>query len=129
MAFAVQKILANPNLRDQATIEDPQTVAKTPYNFYGQVIKFTGTVAVVQDYPAGSDNAIAGKESSDIVTVTSDQTIVESLCMKSSSDMRVGDTVNLYGYPAGVMDVPNRVGGSDVHLIIVGNDYDNLGAR
>jgi len=129
MAFAVQKILANPSLRNQATIEDPQTVAKTPYNFYGQVIKFTGTVAVVQDYPAGSDNAIAGKESSDIVTVTSDQTIVESLCMKSSSDMRVGDTVNLYGYPAGVMDVPNRVGGSDVHLIIVGNDYDNLGAR
>jgi hypothetical protein len=35
--------------------------------------------------------------------------------------------VNLYGYPTGIMDVPNRLGGNDVHLILVGNDYDILG--
>lgn len=127
LTLAVQKILANPNLRNQATTLDPQMVAKTPYNYYGQIGKFTGTVAVVQDYPTGSDNAIAGKESSDIVMVCSDETVVESFCMKSSGNMRVGDTVNLYGYPAGVTDVPNRLGGKDVHLIIIGNDYDDLG--
>jgi predicted RNA-binding Zn-ribbon protein involved in translation (DUF1610 family) len=31
------------------------------------------------------------------------------------------------GYPAGVADAPNRLGGNDVHLIVVGNDYDDLG--
>ena len=128
VAFAVQKILAYPNLRNQATPLDQQMVAKTPYNYYGQVGEFSGVVAVVQDYPTGSDNAIAGRESSDIVMVCSDGTIVELFCMKASGNMRVGDAVNLYGYPAGVTDVPNRLGGNDVHLIIVGNDYDDLGA-
>jgi len=32
-------------------------------------------------------------------------------------------------YPVGVTDVPNRLGRSDVHLILVGNDYDDLGVQ
>ena len=130
IAVAVQKMLANPQLRNQATAQNPQMVAKTVYKYLGQVVKFTGNVGVVQDYPAGSDNAIAGNESSDIVIETSDGTIVEMFCMKSTGSMQIGDVVNLYGYPVGILDVPNRLGGNNVHLILVGNDYDNRrGAR
>jgi hypothetical protein len=129
--FAVRTIMANPALRKQAKMQDPQMVAKTPWNYYGQVLKLSGQVAVVQDFPAGSDfgQALGGHDGADIVIVSQDQTIVELFCMKPSGKMRVGDTANLYGYPTGVTEVPNRLGGNDVHLILVGNDYDDLGAR
>ena len=70
---------------------------------------------------------LGGHESSDIVLETADATIVESFCMKPSGSLKVGDVVNLYGYPIGVTEVGNRMGGKDTHLMLIGNDYDNLG--
>ena len=130
IAVAVNWIRRNSNLRQRAIAPQPQMVAKTPYNYYGQIVKLTGTVAVVQDFPSGSDfgQSLGGQNASDIVTMTADGTIVELFCMKSSGNMRIGDAVYLYGYPVGVTDVQNRLGGNDVHLIVVGNDYDDLGA-
>jgi len=129
ISFAVRTILAKPSLRNQATMQDPQTVAKTPWNYYGQVVRLTGEVGVVQDFPAGSDygQMLGGHDATDIVVSSQDGTIIELFCMKPSGNMKVGDTVNLYVYPTGIMDVPNRLGGNDVHLILVGNDYDILG--
>ncbi len=129
--FGIRTILANPALRSKAKNQDPQMVAKTPWNYYGQVVKLTGQVAVVQDFPQGSDfgQMLGGHDASDIVIASQDGTIVELFCMKPSGKMRIGDRVNLYGYPTGVTEVPNRVGGNDVHLILVGNDYDDFGAR
>ena len=122
--FGIRTILANPALRSKAKTQDPQMVAKTPWNYYGQVVKLTGQVAVVQDFPQGSDfgQMLGGHDASDIVISSQDGTIVELFCMKPSGKMRIGDRVNLYGYPTGVTEVPNRLGGNDVHLILVGND-------
>jgi DNA-directed RNA polymerase subunit RPC12/RpoP len=130
IAVAVNWIKRSPNLRQQATAPQPELVAKTPYIYYGQVVKFTGTVGVVQDFPPGSDfsQSLGGQNTSDIVMIRNDGTIIEMFCLKASGYIRVGNTVNLFGYPVGVTDVPNRMGGNDVHLIVVGNDYDNLRA-
>jgi len=130
IAFAAQRILANPFLRNQAIIQDPQMVAKTPFNYYGQVVKFTGTVGIVQDFPPGNDfsQMLGTQNASDIVMQSNDGTIIEMFCMKASGYIRKGNTVNLYGYPVGVTEVPNTMGGTFTHLIVVGNDYDDLGA-
>lgn len=129
--FGIRTILANPALRSKAKTQDPQMVAKTPWNYYGQVVKLSGQVGVVQDFPQGSDfgQMLGGHDGSDIVIASQDGTIVELFCMKPSGRMKVGDNVNLYGYPTGITEVPNRLGGNDVHLILIGNDYDDLGAR
>jgi len=124
--FAVQTVLANPALRSQARNQSPQTVAKTPWNYYGQVVKLSGQVGVVQDFPAGSDfgQLLGGRDGADIVVASQDGTIVEMFCMKPSGRIKVGDYVSLYGYPVGVTEVENRLGGKDTHLMLVGNDYD-----
>jgi hypothetical protein len=131
IAVAVHYINQNPNLRQYAATFSPASVAKTPYSYYGRAGVFSGVVAVVQDEPPGSDfsQAVGGQNASDIVMETNDGTIVEMFCMKASGYIRVGSTVNLYGYPVGVTEVPNRVGGTFTHLILVGNDYDDLGVQ
>jgi|GEM_PF-1954410 len=129
IAVAVNWLLRNPTIRASAISPQPELVAKTPWNYFGKVVKLTGTVAVVQDFPQGSDfgQSLGGQNASDIVTVTADGTIVELFCMKASGSVKVGDIANLFGYPVGNLDVENRLGGKDPHLILVGNDYDNLG--
>jgi hypothetical protein len=102
------------------------SVAKAPWDYYGKIAKLTGQVAVVQDFPPGSDLAqgLGSKDVSDIVLEAEDGTIVEMFCMKSSETISVGSKVTLYGFPCGVTEVPNRLGGNDTHLILVGNKYD-----
>jgi len=130
IAVAINWINRKPALRGSAIFPQAEYIAKTPYRFYGKVVRLTGTVAVVQDFPAGSgfSQALGGHDAADIVMSSQDDTIVELFCMNSSGSMKVGDAVNLYGYPVGVLDVENRLGGKDVHLVIVGNDFDDLGA-
>ena len=129
IAVAVNWVNRNSALRGAAIAPQPQYIAKQPWNYYGKVVRVTGTVGVVQDYPAGSDNAINGNDTADIVILCGDGTIAEIFCMKPSGNITTGCTVTLYGYPVGVTEVPNRVGGTDTHLIMVGNDYENFGVR
>jgi hypothetical protein len=105
---------------------DAATVMKTPWNYYGKIIKITGSVAVLQDYPAGSDysNRLGGKDASDIVISTQDGTTVELLSTISSGSVKVDDTITIYGYPIGFTDVENKLGGKDPHLFLVGNSFD-----
>ena len=129
IGVAVNWVNRYPSIRRAAIAPAPQYIAKSPWNYYGKVVKVAGVVGFIQDYPAGSDSAIDGKASSDIVIMCDDGTIAESLCMSPSGNITKGCTVNLYGYPVGVTEVPNRVGGTDTHLMMVGNDYDNYGVR
>lgn len=131
IAVAVNWVRRNPNLRQQATTPKPETVATTPYDYYGRVVAFRGEIAVVQNFPPGSDfsNSIGGQSTSDMVMQTADGTTVEMFCLKACGNIRVGSIVNLYGYPAGVTEVKNRIGGTFTHLILVGNDYDDYGVR
>jgi hypothetical protein len=97
-----------------------ENVIKTPWNYYGKPITFTGEVAVVQDYPPGSDLGKAGLVA-DIVIETDDGTIVEFFSMVPSGNVKVGQDVTITGYPVGRTEVKNAVGGSFTHLIVITN--------
>ena len=129
LAVAYNYITRSPNLRSQAADYSPASVAKTPYLYYGHVVTFSGVVEVVQDYPPSSTfgQAFGGRNASDIVMMCADGTIAEMFCMKASGNITAGHGVTFYGYPIGVTEVPNRVGGTFTHLILVGNDYDDVG--
>jgi len=129
IGVAVNWVNRQPAIRGVAIAPQPQYIAKQPWNYFGKVVRVRGTVVVVQDYPLGSDNSINGQASSDIVIECADGTIAEMFCMRTSGNITTGCTVNFYGYPCGVTEVPNKIGGTFTHLILVGNDYDNYGER
>lgn len=128
LPFAVQTIKKNPAIKEKALKPDPALVTKAPWEYYGKPISVWGSVAVVQDHPPGSEmtSLLGGNQSSQIVVECKDGTTVEMFCMKSSGVLKVGNGVRVYGYAVGVTDVQNRLGGTDPHLILVGNDYDKL---
>ncbi|RIX59277.1 hypothetical protein D3P08_03740 [Paenibacillus nanensis] len=103
--------------------EDSEAVHKTPWNYYGTPIAFTGVAVVVEDYPPGSDQSESGVVS-DIVIETYEGTIVEFFSMVPSGSIKVGDEVTITGYPVGRTEVPNTLGGSFTHLITVTNNVD-----
>ncbi len=120
IARAVKLVKAG-NLQT-VTAAEPAAVAKTPWNYYGKVVEFTGVAEVVDDYPPDSDisKLMGGGGASEVVFVTDDGTIADFFLVGSSGDLRVGDTVTLRGYPVGREEVPNKLGGSFTHLILVG---------
>lgn len=126
LQVAVKLLQTAGDIKKNAETPDPATVIKSPWNYYGKIMKVTGTVAVVQDFPTGSDysKVLDGKDSSDIVITTQDETIVEMLSSIPSGTLKVGNTITLYGYPIGNSEVSNRVGGKDTHLFLVGNSFD-----
>lgn len=101
----------------------PDEVMKAPWSFYGKPLIFTGEVAVVEDYPPGSDFGKAGL-ASDIVIETGDGTIVEFFSMVPSGSMKAGQTVSITAYAVGRTEVENKLGGSFTHLIAVTNRLD-----
>lgn len=132
IAVAIEHIHASPMLKTKAVNADPALVAKAPWNYYGKVLKFTGVVEVAQDYPPSSElpTAFKTREASEMVIVCGAQeTIVDMFCAKSSGRIKAGDTVTVYGYPVGITEVPNRLGGTFTHLVVVGNDYDAAPSR
>ncbi|MFU1795402.1 hypothetical protein ACM1RC_16160 [Paenibacillus azoreducens] len=103
----------------------PEEVIKTPWNFYGKPLIFSGEVAVVEDYPPGSDFGKAGL-ASDIVIESNDGTIVEFFSMVPSGNIKVGQTVSITAYPVGRAEVENKLGGSFTHLVVVTNQLNAL---
>jgi hypothetical protein len=128
LAVAVRYMKATPDLRTGARMSPAADVAKTPWNYYGTVVRLTGTVGVVQDYPPQSEvaTALQSREASEIVASCEDGTIIDLFCSRGSGSVRVGDVVTLYGYPIGITEVPNRIGGTFTHLVLVGNAFDKL---
>lgn len=95
-------------------------VLKTPWNYYGKPIKFSGTVGIVQDYPPDSSFAKGGIQSQ-VVFSTGDGTIVDLFAMVPSGKLKVGDTISVVGYPVGHAEVQNKMGGNTTQLAIVTN--------
>lgn len=100
---------------------DPAIVIKTPWNYYGKPISFTGSVAVVEDFPPGSDQGKAGI-AADVVLQTNDGTIVEFFSMVPSGDIKENQQLTVTGYPVGRTEVDNKLGGKFTHLIVVTNN-------
>lgn len=123
---AISLLKTAGDIKQNAQTCDAASVMKTPWNYYGKIIKITGSVAVVQDYPAGSDYSkrLGSKDASDIVISTQDSTTVELLSTAPSGSIKVDDTITIYGYAVGISDVENKVGGKDPHLFLVGNSFD-----
>ncbi|WP_195892702.1 hypothetical protein [Desnuesiella massiliensis] len=127
ISIAVDIIKSNADLKSIATIPEPTAVAKAPWNYYGKVVKISGKITDIQEYPAGSDwsKLLGGKEAGQIVIISDDGTITDMFVMGSTGNLKNGDRVSLYGYPIGLSDVENRLGGKNTQLFIVGNSFDN----
>jgi len=123
---AINHLKQAGDLKSIAKDAVPGDVFKKPWDFYGQVVKLTGEVGLVQDYPPDSEitKMMGGKESSEIVLVTEDLTFVDFLISGNSGNVQVGDTVTVYGYPCGQAAVTNKMGGQTNQLVLVGNAFD-----
>ena len=75
-------------------------VIKAPWTYYGKPIIFSGTAAVVDDYPPDSDFGNLGL-ASEIVIESDDGTIVDFFSMVPSGDIAIGDYVTITAYPVG----------------------------
>lgn len=95
----------------------PIEVVKSPWNFYGKTLSFTGIVQDVTDFPPGSEDI----RTADVLIQTTDGTLVEFFSTVSSGDIQTGNEVTLTGFPAGRMEVDNALGGTYTHLIMVTN--------
>jgi hypothetical protein len=128
IVVAVNWLLRAPAIRDLTIHPDPNMMAATPLKFLGKAVSLTGTVVEIRDYPAGSDYAIGGKESSSLLVKCADGTLALSLCLKKAGgNVREGEEVLLYGYPVGILEQKNQLGGKETVLVLVANDYDNFG--
>ena len=100
-------------------------VVKAPWNYYGKVLQFRGEVAIVQEYPPRSDvSKLLGGAATEIILVAADDTIVDFFITGSSGNVRVGDVVTIYGFPVGLLDVENKMGGKTTQLAVVGNSFN-----
>lgn len=111
------------NFRSKITEAVAGSVNKSPWKYYGQVISFSGKVAIVQEYPPHStlSNEIAnGGECGEIALITNDGTIVDSFLIGSTGIIRIGDFVTIYGLPLGIVGVPNKLGGITNELFVIG---------
>ncbi len=120
--IAAKLVKNDSNLAAKAETASAAEVIKRPWDYYGKVLKFEGTAAVLQDYPAGSDvGKILGGESCEVVmTIGNEETIVDGLLRGTTKGLSNGQRVVIYGYPVGISEVPNKVGGKFTHLVIVG---------
>lgn len=123
MAIDFIKKLADP----KQTVETvtPAEAFKTPWKYYGKIIKVTGLVAIVQEYPPGSDlYKAAGGECGEIVLVTDDGTYIDYLHIGSTGKTKVEDAIVLYGTPVGQVEANNKLGGKTTELVIVGKTIE-----
>lgn len=123
-AVAAKLVKQDSNLAAKAEDADASIIIKRPWDYYGKVIRFTGQVAVLSDYPPSSDSSKAlGGDSADIVMTVkngSEKTIVETVIKGSTASIKTGQTVTVFAYPIGHTEVKNKIGGTFTHLECVG---------
>ena len=121
-ALAVKELKKNNNaLSDSAVNQDAASVIKAPWNYYGQIISFTGIVASVQAEPPESKmGKVMGGQCGEIVMQSDQETIVDAMVSGDVTGIENGQQVTIYAYPVGRTEVPNRIGGSFTHLVVVG---------
>ena len=98
----------------------PGDVMKTPWNYYGKSISFSGQIGFVQDYPPGSNFEKMGILSQ-IVIGTEDGTHVDLLLTVPSGNLKVGDNITIPSVPVGIFDNDNKTGGKTQVLATVTN--------
>ncbi|WP_427114171.1 hypothetical protein [Megasphaera sueciensis] len=121
MKIAIGEIKKHETLAPIAESQNPTAVYKSPWDYYGKVIAFTGTVAIAENTPPDNDLSKAlGGEACEIVIESTDKVIVDAMIAGNANNIQVGQQVTLYGYPIGRTEVKNKLGGSFTHLVVIG---------
>jgi uncharacterized membrane protein len=124
--IAVKQIKAIGDTMRLAIAADVEDVAKAPWTYYGKIVRFRGEVGFVQEYPPGSSTAkTLGGAASELALIVSDRAIVGFFFMGSARNINKGDMVTIYGFPVGLVDAQNPMGGISSRLLIVGNGIGN----
>ncbi|MGE1061834.1 hypothetical protein NXG27_04220 [Megasphaera paucivorans] len=119
--LAIGEIKKHRALAPIAESQDATVVYKSPWNYYGKVISFTGRVAIAENNPPDNDLSKAlGGEACEIVIESSKNVIIDALIAGNVNNTQVGQQITLYGYPVGRTDVKNKIGGSFTHLVVIG---------
>jgi hypothetical protein len=130
MAVGLEVIRANPDYVNQCKQIDIADAYKRPWNYYGSPISVTGVVGIVEESPPGSEiSKFYGGEVSEIVILADGGIPVDMTLLRSSGDLTQGQTVTLYGYVIGKIEVTNALGGKVTNLVLVGNTYSVGGGR
>jgi hypothetical protein len=104
----------------------PADVIKTPDSYNGEIIKFTGSIALLSDYAAGSEfsKIFGGVQSCEIAIYAKDGTVVDMFVGIPKGDLKLGENITLYGYPVGRTLIQSNNGDKTSRLIVVGNAFD-----
>jgi hypothetical protein len=130
MAVGLEVIRANPDYVNQCKQIDIADAYKRPWNYYGTPISVTGVISIVEESPPGSEMSIIyGGEVSEIVILADGDILVDMALLRSSGDLTQGQTVTLYGYVIGKIEVTNALGGKVTQLALVGNAYSVGGGK
>lgn len=121
MKIAAEELKKYDTLANIAERQDVSMVYKSPWDYYGKVIAFAGTVAVAENNPPDSNVSKAlGGESCEVVIQYGEDIIVDGIIAGNANSIKVGQQVTIYGYPVGRTEVKNKMGGSFTHLVVVG---------
>lgn len=120
ISLAIKMLKANGDMTQNAANASPADVIKTPWNYYGKAISFSGQIGFVQDYPPGSNFEKMGILSQ-IVIGTDDDTGVDLLLAVPSGSLKQGDNVTIAAVPVGIFDNDNKQGGKTRVLAAVAN--------
>ncbi|MBV4416538.1 zinc ribbon domain-containing protein [Clostridium tyrobutyricum] len=126
MNYAVSLVKKDNDLKSKAISVDSSAVAKAPFKYYGQVVRFAGQISDIEEYASGTDwsKNLGGGAAGQIVIASDDGTVIDMFVVGSTGDLKKGDYVTLYGYPIGLTDNANSIGGKDTELAIVGNSFE-----
>ena len=93
---------------------------KAPWNFYGKRVCFPALVGHVDEMPPGSDLAKEFGGAGEIVAVGQGDNIIDMIVVGGTGDIEPDRELNMCGLVVGKTDVPNAIGGTFTHLVMVG---------
>lgn len=94
---------------------------KAPWNYYGKRVCFPAVTAHVDDMPPDSDLSKAfGGAAGEIVAAGEGENIIDMLVVGGTGEIGQGQRLNMCGLLVGKTEVPNAIGGTFTHLVMVG---------
>ena len=121
LQIAVKEMMKHQNLSDIAIQADPIAVYRSPWDYYGKVVTFTGTAYVLENMPPENNmSKLFGGSMCEVIISYDGGEIVDGLLAGDTNNLQVGQTVTFYGYPIGRTEVPNKMGGKFNHLMVIG---------
>jgi hypothetical protein len=121
-ALDVVEFITTDYSKQNYEVISAQDVMKTPWDYYGKIIKFSGKVGIIQSYPG--DDEVTRTE---VVFMTDDGTYIDYLNANTEfvtedvvKHINKHDQVTVYGFPTGIIEGTNQMGGISRELALVG---------